>query len=63
MPNPMLNYDYTYWCELHLCDIEPDDDPCIDQESKEYKCCAQCPQCRKQSYTIVTKDERFKEFL
>lgn len=63
MPNPMLNYDYTYWCDLLLCDIEPDDNPCVHVESKGYRYCGECPQCQKQNYTITTKDERYKEFI
>ena len=62
MPNPLLDYGDNYWCSFHLEDIEPDDVSC-DERSNEDKMCMSCPYCGKQRYKIITKDERFKEFL
>ena len=61
MPQPLLNYDSTTWCSKHNIDVEPYDDAC--KEQKEITLCKQCEYLERQAYTIITKDERFKEFL
>ena len=61
MPQPYYDQGGTYWCSFHITDIEPDDPAC--EEGQEYIICAFCPYCEKQSYKIVTKDERFKRFI
>ena len=60
-PQPYYDQGDTYWCSFHMTDIEQDDPAC--EEGQDYGICASCPYCEKQSYRIVTKDERFKRFI
>ena len=62
MPQPLLNYDETWWCSLHLIDIEQDDIACEERNDID-KTCMSCPYSEKQSYKIITRDERFKEYI
>lgn len=62
MPNVFYNQGETYWCSLHYSDIEPDDLSC-EERSNIDKTCKSCIYCEKQSYQLITKDERFKKFI
>ena len=62
MPQPYYDQGDTYWCSFHITDIEPNDIACEERNNID-KTCMSCPYCEKQSYKIVTKDERFKRFI